>query len=83
MVIFGAFYTLLVELTEHCGIIAVTIRALPNRPAKSITKPLLHALWDSKQEAQLWAELYKTVRPVVGPEKMIEVTSTLLRLQRI
>jgi type I restriction enzyme R subunit len=39
--------------------------------------------WDSKQEAQLRAEIYKTVRPVVGPEKMIEVTSTLLRLQRI
>ncbi|MGA7076942.1 MAG: hypothetical protein WBZ42_10460, partial [Halobacteriota archaeon] len=39
--------------------------------------------WDNKQEAQLRAEIYKTVRPVVGPEKMIEVTSTLLRLQRI
>jgi hypothetical protein len=59
------------------------IRELTNRLAKSITKPLSYALWDSKQEAQLRAELYKTVRPVVGPEKMVEVTSTLLRLQRI
>ena len=39
--------------------------------------------WDSKQEAQLRAEIYLTVRSVVGPEKMIKVTSTLLRLKRI
>jgi type I restriction enzyme R subunit len=39
--------------------------------------------WDNKQEAQLRAEIFKTVRPLVGPGKMIEVTNTLLRLQRI
>jgi type I restriction enzyme R subunit len=39
--------------------------------------------WDSKQEAQLRAEIFKTVLPITGPGKMIEVTNTLLRLQRI
>jgi type I restriction enzyme R subunit len=39
--------------------------------------------WDNKQEAQLRAEIFKTVRPLVGPGKMIEVTNTLLRLQRL
>lgn len=39
--------------------------------------------WDNKQEAQLRAEIFKTVRPTVGAEKMIEVTNTLLRLKRV
>jgi type I restriction enzyme R subunit len=39
--------------------------------------------WDSKQGMQLRAEIYKTVRPTVGAEKMIEVTNTLLRLKRV
>ena len=39
--------------------------------------------WDEQQGSKLRAELYKMVRPIVGAAKMIEVTNTLLRLQRV
>ena len=39
--------------------------------------------WDQQQKGQLRAELYKALRPVVGPAKLIEVANTLLRLQRV
>jgi type I restriction enzyme R subunit len=39
--------------------------------------------WDQQQKGQLRAELYKVLRPVVGPAKLIEVANTLLRLQRV
>jgi type I restriction enzyme R subunit len=39
--------------------------------------------WHEQQKSKLRAELYKALRPVVGAGKMIEVASTLLRLQRV
>ena len=39
--------------------------------------------WNKQQESQLRTELYKTLRPLVGTEKMIEVANRLLKLQRI
>lgn len=39
--------------------------------------------WNKQQESKLRTELYKTLRPLVGTEKMIEVSNRLLRLQRI
>ena len=39
--------------------------------------------WNKQQESKLRTELYKTLRPLVGTEKMIEVANRLLRLQRI
>ena len=40
-------------------------------------------LWHKQQESKLRTELYKTLRPLVGTEKMIEVANRLLRLQRV
>ena len=39
--------------------------------------------WDEQQKSRLRTELYKRLRPIVGPQQMIDVTNTLLRLQRI
>ncbi len=39
--------------------------------------------WDQGQKSALRAELFKVLRPIVGREKMIEATNTLLKLQRI
>jgi type I restriction enzyme, R subunit len=39
--------------------------------------------WNKQQESKLRTELYKTLRPLVGTEKMIEVANRLLRLQRV
>jgi type I restriction enzyme R subunit len=39
--------------------------------------------WNKHQESKLRTELYKTLRPLVGTEKMIEVANRLLRLQRV
>jgi len=39
--------------------------------------------WDNHQESQLRMTLYKTLRPTVGPKKLIETTNKLLKLQRI
>jgi type I restriction enzyme R subunit len=39
--------------------------------------------WNKQQESKLRTELYKSLRPLVGTEKMIEVTNRLLKLQRI
>ena len=39
--------------------------------------------WDQQQKGRLRAELYKLLRPVVGPAKVIETANTLLRLQRV
>ena len=39
--------------------------------------------WNKQQESQLRTDLYKTLRPLVGTEKMIEVANRLLKLQRI
>lgn len=39
--------------------------------------------WNKQQESKLRTELYKSLRPLVGTEKMIGVANRLLRLQRI
>lgn len=39
--------------------------------------------WNKQQESKLRTELYKTLRPLVGTEKMIGVANRLLRLQRV
>ena len=39
--------------------------------------------WNKQQESKLRTELYKTLRPLVGTAKMIDVANRLLRLQRI
>jgi hypothetical protein len=38
--------------------------------------------WDESQERKLRAKLYKSIRFLVGPSRMIEVTNSLLRLRR-
>jgi type I restriction enzyme R subunit len=39
--------------------------------------------WDEQQRSKLRAELYRALRPLVGREKFIAVTNTLLKLQRV
>jgi type I restriction enzyme R subunit len=39
--------------------------------------------WNEAQESKLRIELYKALRSVVGPDKMIDVANTLLKLQRV
>jgi type I restriction enzyme R subunit len=39
--------------------------------------------WNEQQRSQLRAELYKTLRPIVGPARMIETANALLKLQRV
>jgi len=39
--------------------------------------------WNKQQESKLRTELYKTLRPLVGTAKMIDVANQLLRLQRV
>lgn len=39
--------------------------------------------WNEMQKSKLRAELYKTLRPLVGLDKMIDVANTLLKLQRV
>ncbi len=39
--------------------------------------------WNDQQESQLRAELYKALRPIVGPGRMIEAANALLRVQRV
>lgn len=39
--------------------------------------------WNEQQKSELRAELYKVVRPLVGAGRMIDVTNTLLKLQRV
>lgn len=68
-----------------------TVLKLVNEKKAILTAQTINALfqshtdyqWDGKQEAQLRAELYRIVLPIVGAEKMIEITSTLLRLRRV
>jgi type I restriction enzyme, R subunit len=38
--------------------------------------------WNEDQKRRLRAKLYMPIRGLAGPSKMIEVTDTLLRLQR-
>jgi type I restriction enzyme R subunit len=40
-------------------------------------------VWNEQQKSKLRAELYKALRPLVGPGKMIEVANALLRVQRL
>lgn len=40
-------------------------------------------VWNEQQKSKLRAELYKTLRPLVGPAKMIEAANALLRVQRL
>jgi len=39
--------------------------------------------WNEQEKARLRADLYKTLRPVVGAGKMVEAANALLRLQRV
>jgi type I restriction enzyme R subunit len=39
--------------------------------------------WNKQTESKLRTELYKTLRPLIGTGKMIDVANRLLRLQRI
>jgi len=39
--------------------------------------------WNEQQMKDLRKNLYKALRPMVGPAKMIEATNSLLRLQRV
>jgi len=39
--------------------------------------------WDEQQRSQLRLELYRVLRPLVGTAKMIDVTNTILRLDRV
>ncbi len=39
--------------------------------------------WNKQQESKLRTELYKTLRPLVGTGKMIDVANRLLKLQRV
>lgn len=39
--------------------------------------------WNEQQKSELRKELYKVVRPLVGASRMINVTNTLLKLQRV
>ena len=39
--------------------------------------------WNEQQKSELRKELYKVVRPLVGAGRMINVTNTLLKLQRV
>ncbi len=39
--------------------------------------------WNEQQKSRLRTELYKALRSVVGAKRMVEMTNTLLRLQRV
>ena len=39
--------------------------------------------WNGQQANALRSRLYVALRPIVGPKKLIEVTNTLLKLQRV
>ncbi|MGH2355038.1 MAG: type I restriction enzyme endonuclease domain-containing protein [Chloroflexota bacterium] len=39
--------------------------------------------WNARQQGRLRAELYKTLRPVVGPAMIIEAANALLQLHRV
>ena len=39
--------------------------------------------WNKQQESKLRTELYKTLRPLIGTGKMIDVANRLLKLQRV
>lgn len=39
--------------------------------------------WDEQQKSRLRTELYRMMRQIVGADKLIAVTNTLLKLQRI
>lgn len=39
--------------------------------------------WNEQQRGQLRLQLYKMLRPMVGPEKMIDVANSLMKLQRV
>jgi len=39
--------------------------------------------WDPEQGRKLRTELYKALRPLVGPAKMVDTANALLRLQRV
>lgn len=39
--------------------------------------------WNAQQEQRLRADLYKTLRPLVGAGKMVEAANLLLRVQRL
>ncbi len=39
--------------------------------------------WDDHQQNQLRRTLYKTLRPTIGNENLIETTNKLLRLERV
>ncbi|AGY57549.1 type I restriction endonuclease subunit R [Gloeobacter kilaueensis] len=40
-------------------------------------------LWNESEKAKLRAELYKNLRTLAGPSKMIHLANTLLKLQRV
>ena len=71
-----AIYTVLKLVDEENAVAtAQTINALFQGSADY--------LWDGKREAQLREKIYQIVRHSAGPEKMIQVTGTLLRLKRV
>lgn len=39
--------------------------------------------WNEQQKSRLRTEIYKALRPIVGPAKLVETTNALLRLQRV
>lgn len=62
------------------------IRTLSVEQAKEINSLFTQFpefLWNQQQNRQLRIQLYKTVQPFVEPQKMIEITNELLKLQRI
>jgi type I site-specific restriction-modification system R (restriction) subunit len=62
------------------------IRTLIVEQAKEINSFFTHFpefVWNQQQNRQLRIQLYKTLQPFVEPQKMIELTNELLKLQRI
>ncbi len=62
------------------------IRTLSAEQAKEINSfftQFPEFLWNQQQNRQLRIQLYKTFQPFVEPQKMIEITNELLKLQRI
>lgn len=39
--------------------------------------------WNEQQKSRLRTELYRMMRPIVGADKLIGVTNTLIKLQRV
>jgi hypothetical protein len=39
--------------------------------------------WNQQQERRLHAQLYLALRPIVGPERIVEAANQLLKLQSV